>query len=204
MRRSWRASVLRGRPEPCLLVWECSTDHCWKQRHTTYTCAAIRRYVHPVSSGPTMRPLSKGRIATTGIRLWDNLSRDDIRHLYGRLHARIHVCVTARRGYTTVAMRGETIRASWTFSHKKTMVKGIPNIGHEGPRGCGCKGAHTYLYTATALGKVRVASPTLGRIYSRYSFYSRLSGPQEQSGYEEVKKISTPPTPGTELGPSDP
>ena len=70
--------------------------------------------------------------------------------------------------------------------------------------GCGCKGAHTYVYTATALGKGRVASPTLSRLYPRYSFYSRLSGSQEQSGHEGVKEISTPPTPGTELGPSSP
>ena len=54
--------------------------------------------------------------------------------------------------------------------------------------GCGCKGAHTYVYTATALGKSRMGSPTLGRLYPRYSFYCRLSGPQEQSGYEGVKK----------------
>ena len=63
---------------------------------------------------------------------------------------------------------------------------------------CGCKGAHTYVYTATALGKCRVASPMLSRLYPRYSDYSRLSGPQEQSGYEGVKKISIPPTPGIE------
>ena len=31
--------------------------------------------------------------------------------------------------------------------------------------GCGCKGAYTYVYTATALGKGRVASPTLVRLY---------------------------------------
>ena len=47
------------------------------------------------------------------------------------------------------------------------------------------------VHTATALGKGRVASPTLGRIYPRYSIYSRQSGPQEQSGYEGVKGIST-------------
>ena len=35
MRRSWRASVLRGRPEPDLWLWECSINNCWKQRHTT-------------------------------------------------------------------------------------------------------------------------------------------------------------------------
>ena len=44
MRRSWSASVLCGRPEPGLQVWECSTDNCWKQQHTTDTmcptCAA--------------------------------------------------------------------------------------------------------------------------------------------------------------------
>ena len=55
-------------------------------------------------------------------------------------------------------------------------------------RGCGCKGAHTYVYTATALGKGRVASPTLGHLYLRYSFYSRLSGPQEQSGIKDWRK----------------
>ena len=64
--------------------------------------------------------------------------------------------------------------------------------------GCGCKGEHTYVYTATALGKSRMVCPTLGRLYPRYSFYSRLSEPQEQSGYEGVKKISTPPTSGIE------
>ena len=31
---------------------------------------------------------------------WDNLSQDDIRHLYDRLHARIHACVAARVRYT--------------------------------------------------------------------------------------------------------
>ena len=46
MRRSWRASVLRGRPEPGLRVWECYTDHCSKQLNTADTlcptCAAIQ------------------------------------------------------------------------------------------------------------------------------------------------------------------
>ena len=31
--------------------------------------------------------------------------------------------------------------------------------------GYGCKGVHTYVYTATALGKCRVASTKLGRLY---------------------------------------
>ena len=69
--------------------------------------------------------------------------------------------------------------------------------------GCGCKGAHTYVYTATEVRKGRVASPTLGCLYHQYSFYTRLSEPQEQSGHEGVKDI-TPLTPGTEPGPLSP
>ena len=72
VRRSWRASVLRDHSEQGLRVWECSTDHCWKQRHTTDTlcptCAAIHRYVHPASTRLTMRPRSNDRIATTDAR----------------------------------------------------------------------------------------------------------------------------------------
>ena len=48
--------------------------------------------------------------------------------------------------------------------------------------------AKAHIYTARALGRGRVASPTLGRLYLRYSFYRRLSGPQDQSGQEGVKK----------------
>ena len=57
--------------------------------------------------------------------------------------------------------------------------KGIPIIGHGDPRGM--------LMQATALGRGRVASRTLGRLYPRYSFYRRLSGPQDQSGQGGVK-----------------
>ena len=71
--------------------------------------------------------------------------------------------------------------------------------------GCGCKGAHTYVYTVTALGKGMVASPTLGSLYPpRHSFYNRLCGSQGQSGHEGVKEISTSRSPGTEPGPSSP
>ena len=50
-----------------------------------------------------------------------------------------------------------------------------------------------HLYTATVLGRDRVASPMLGLLYSkgeplRYSFYRRLSGPQDQCGHEGVSK----------------
>ena len=52
--------------------------------------------------------------------------------------------------------------------------------------------ARVHIFTATALGRGRVASPTLGRLYppgkSQYSFYRRLSGPQDQSGHEGAKK----------------
>ena len=47
------------------------------------------------------------------------------------------------------------------------------------------------IYIAKALGRGRVTSPTLGRLYPRslwYSLYRRLSVPQDQSGHG-VKKI---------------
>ena len=54
------------------------------------------------------------------------------------------------------------------------------------------------MYSATALGRERVASPPIARFYTRgkplYSFYRRLSGPQDHSGHEEAK---------TNLHPSD-
>ena len=86
------------------------------------------------------------------------------------------------------------------------MVKGIPIIGHEGPWGMWMQGC-TYLcrlYTATALGKVECLVLRSAAFTPRYSFYRRLSGPQEQSGYEGVKEISAPPTLGIEPGPSRP
>ena len=43
--------------------------------------------------------------------------------------------------------------------------KGIPITGHEGPRGD--VDARVHIYTAIALGRDRVASPTLGRLYPR-------------------------------------
>ena len=56
MHPSWHASVLRGCPELGIQLWECSSDHCWKQRHTIDTLcptwAAIRRYAHPTSHRP--------------------------------------------------------------------------------------------------------------------------------------------------------
>ena len=55
--------------------------------------------------------------------------------------------------------------------------------------GCGNMSPH---YKATTLGRGRVASPTLGRLYPRkiprYSFYRRLSGHQGQAAHEDVKK----------------
>ena len=51
MRRSWRTSVLRGRLKPGLQLWECSTDHCWKKRHTTDT---LYRYTDNVCSNPSI------------------------------------------------------------------------------------------------------------------------------------------------------
>ena len=54
-----------------------------------------------------------------------------------------------------------------------------------------------HIYTAMALvGRGRVASPMLSFLYPRespqYSFYRRLSGPQEHSGHEGVKENLQP------------
>ena len=70
--------------------------------------------------------------------------------------------------------------------------------------GYGCKGPHIH----TAVGRGRVARPTLGCLYHRgnprYSFYRRLSGSQNQSGHKGVNKTCTLPTLGIEPGPSRP
>ena len=43
------------------------------------------------------------------------------------------------------------------------------------------------VYIAMALGRGKVASPMLSCLHPQYSFYSRLSGLEDQSG-EGVKK----------------
>ena len=68
MRRSWHASVLCDCPEPGLRVWKCSTDYCWKKKHTTDTLCPTCAAIHPASHRPAMRPHSNGRIAITGAR----------------------------------------------------------------------------------------------------------------------------------------
>ena len=75
-------------------------------------------------------------------------------------------CLSMYFQNVSVVMRGETIRAIWTFSHKKTMVKGIPIIGPEGPRGMWMQGC-TYLciHSHGTRKKSRMAIPTLGRLY---------------------------------------
>ena len=41
MRWSWHESVLCGHPGPGLWVWECFTDHCWKQQQPPIQCAQL-------------------------------------------------------------------------------------------------------------------------------------------------------------------
>ena len=55
--------------------------------------------------------------------------------------------------------------------------------------------ARFHIFSATALGGGWLSSPTLGRLYPgkvRYSFYKRLSEPQDQSRHEVVKKNHQP------------
>ena len=64
--------------------------------------------------------------------------------------------------------------------------KGAPITDQEGPLGDVHEKVH--IYTPTVLRRGRVTSPTLGRIFladiHQYSFLSRLSAPQDQSGYD--------------------
>ena len=71
-----------------------------------------------------------------------------------------------------------------------TKGRGIPITGHGGPRGMWMQGS-TYSqprhYEEVGWLVLRSAAFTPGEIH-RYSFYRRLSGPQDQSGHEGVKK----------------
>ena len=56
-----------------------------------------------MNSELTLSPEPAKTIAELRQRLhdaWDNVSQDDIRHLYDRFHVRIRACVAARGGYT--------------------------------------------------------------------------------------------------------
>ena len=67
---------------------------------------------------------------------------------------------------------------------------------------------YIYIQKAPALGRGRVASSTIGRLYpgeiTRFLFYRRLNGPQDQSRHEGVKKFSNSPRTGIEPVPSSP
>ena len=71
--------------------------------------------------------------------------------------------------------------------------KGIPITGHSGP---GHVDARVHIYRATVLEEVgwiviRSAASTPGGS-PWYSFYRRVSGPQDQSGYEGMKENLPP------------
>ena len=60
-----------------------------------------------------------------------------------------------------------------------------------------------HIFTATALGRGSMASPTLGHLYPPESpvlILRRMSGPQDQSGHERVKIYHTLRYPGSNLG----
>ena len=46
------------------------------------------------------KPIKMAELRQRAQDTLDNLSQDDIRHLYDRLHVRIHACVAARGSYT--------------------------------------------------------------------------------------------------------
>ena len=69
--------------------------------------------------------------------------------------------------------------------------------------------ARTHIYTATAVGRVRVASPALGRLYPGGKspvliLYQSEWNPEPVWSRRSEEKISTPPTAGIEPGPTNP
>ena len=74
-------------------------------------------------------------------------------------------------------------RESTVFNKK---VKVSPLQAMKSHRGCGCKGPHIHSHST------RVASHMIGHLYTRGKptvlIFRRLSGPQDQSGQEGVKK----------------
>ena len=79
-------------------------------------------------------------------------------------------------------------------SNENRKDKGIPITGHEGPRGMWMQGS-TYSQPRQKDEEgwlvLRSTAFTPGEIY-RYSFYRRLSGPQDQSGHERCEEKSPP------------
>ena len=74
------------------------------------------------------------------------------------------------------------------------VCKGILITGHEASRRSECKGPRIHSHgTRMRQGGQSYARPPLppGK-FPRYSFYRRLSGPQDQSGHEGVKKNLDP------------
>ena len=64
--------------------------------------------------------------------------------------------------------------------------------------------ARVHIFTATALGWGRMASTTLGRLYPPGKFPGGWVDPRASLDTKEWRKISNPPTPGIEPGPSSP
>ena len=69
MCQSWWASILHGYPEPGLREWQCSSNHCCKQLHTTDTLCPTRAAINPASLRPTMRSHSNGWSCSTGVQI---------------------------------------------------------------------------------------------------------------------------------------
>ena len=97
---------------------------------------------------------------------------------------------------------------------EKLLVSKIQSILHIKGKGyrpwrpMGDVDARVHIFTATALGWGRVASPTLVRLYPRGNSPVLILGgwvdPRASLDTKKWRKMSTPPTPGIEPGPSSP
>ena len=94
MRRSCRESIMRGRPN---LVYGCGNV---PQTHHRYIVPIMCKQSVDMSSqlptGIHCDPVQMAEFRQQVHDAWDNLSQDDIRHLYDCLHVRTHSCVGAR------------------------------------------------------------------------------------------------------------
>ena len=104
MRRSSRASILRGRPEP---VYGCGNVPQTTAESNDISPIHCAQHVQQsvdmsiqLPAGLQYDPVQTAELRQQVQDAWDNLSQDDIRHLYDLLHARIHAWIAARGNYT--------------------------------------------------------------------------------------------------------
>ena len=139
------------------------------------TSTLLKKFEGPYSSLSSSTYALWTRIETA----WRDIPQEDIQGLFDSMPRRTETLIAAHGGFTPYWNQMLTDQAEKVSPLQAMKAHGVVD-------------ARVHIFTATALGWGRVASPTLGHLYPeeipRYSFYWRLSGPQGQSGREGVKK----------------